>query len=414
MRYFLLLVFHVTLLFGKLEISGHVDIDSQLYLTKSDSKNGSNFTASQTFEFEYEKDDYSVYATLYTQEDYSDLLKENEKTQRTFMRIDELYLEYSFEDDSIIIGKNIKFWGSLEFENIVDVFNPSDLRADILSTDKLGIWNLSYSHFTQNGEFSMIIKLYEQDQKMANQPYAYYFLPSQLTYDKNLQTSNGVYRPSIYLMYSASLDSEYPLDFAFIFENGYDSQRYISSSVSQPTTLYQNAYLVNKFITFNTLVIGTTLIKLELLYADVIKDKKVSDYSHIGFGVEHTIENVFEDIYLPWSKANLGLIAEYYKYNTYESEKMDDLKLYESMQNDLFIGVRYTFNNADDSSIVGGIVIDMEYGEEIYFIEYESRFGDSFKMELDYNYINPSSKELTTYASLGKHQRVGLSIAYYF
>ncbi len=414
MRLFLLLVFNFTLLFGELEISGHVDINSQLYLSKPDAKNGSNFTASQTFEFEYEKENYSLYATLYSQEDYSDLEKNSKNTKRTFMRVDELYLEYNFEDDSIVVGKNIKFWGSLEFENIVDVFNPSDLRADMLSTDKLSVWNLSYSHFTKNGEFSMIVKLYEQNQKMADKPYVYYFLPSNLTYDKNLETSNGVYRPSVYLMYSASLDSEYPLDFAFIFENGYDSQRYISSSISQPTTLYQNAYLVNKFITFNTLVIGTTLIKLELLYADVINDKKVSDYSHIGFGIEHTIENIFEDIYASWSKANLGLIVEYYKYDTYESGKLDDLKLYETMQNDLFIGARYTFNNSDDSSIVGGVVVDMEYSEEIYFIEYVSRFGDSFKVELDYNYINPSSKELTAYAALGTHQRVGLSIAYYF
>jgi len=147
---------------------------------------------------------------------------------------------------------------------------------------------------------------------------------------------------------------------------------------------------------------------------DVVDDKKISDYSHIGLGIEHTIENIFEDIYTPWSKANLGLIVEYYKYDTYESAKLDDLKLYETMQNDLFVGVRYTFNNSDDSSIIAGVVSDMEYVEEIYFIEYESRYGDNFKVKLDYNYIDSSTQELTAYAALGKHQRVGLSIAYYF
>ncbi len=84
------------------------------------------------------------------------------------------------------------------------------------------------------------------------------------------------------------------------------------------------------------------------------------------------------------------------------------------MQNDLFIGARYSFNNTKDTSLVGGVVNDSEYDERTYYLKYESRFADSFKVELDYYYIDPSKDELTAYAFLGKHQRIGLNLSYYF
>ena len=71
-------------------------------------------------------------------------------------------------------------------------------------------------------------------------------------------------------------------------------------------------------------------------------------------------------------------------------------------------------NDADDTSIVGGLVADMEYNEYMYYAKYESRFGDNIKVECDYYYIEPSKKVQTAYALLGRHQRIGLNIAYYF
>jgi hypothetical protein len=160
-------------------------------------------------------------------------------------------------------------------------------------------------------------------------------------------------------------------------------------------------------MTYNTLVIDATLIKLEALYAKVDGDGTVGDYSHIALGVEHSLED-FDN------GATLGLIAEYYRYDTYEDDKYNDLELFETMQNDIFIGARYTFNNENDSSIVGGVVADTEYNEQTYYAEFESRMFDSFKISMDYYNINPSKDTLTAYALLGKHQRVGLNIAWHF
>lgn len=403
----LLFISLYTILSADIEVSGHFDLDSQFYLSKPSDKHANSFTAKQTLELKYSKGDISLFAKLYAQEVYRDFLKEEDDTKRTFARIDELYFNYDLEDDSFGLGKSIKYWGSLELRNVVDAFNPNELRDDMFKTNKLGVWNASYTHYTDSGEFSVITKLGEPDQKMAGYPYVYYVFPSSVKYDADLVTSTDAHRPSIYLSYSGTSDSEYAIDYAFIYENGYDSQRYFSSLVDNPASFFQEAYLVNKFMSYNTLVIDVTLLKLEALYAFVEDDVSVGDYSHIAFGLEHTLED-FDN------GASLGLITEYYKYSTYESDKYDDLQIFETMQNDIFIGARYTLNDADDSAFVGGLIHDLEYYEEVYYLEYESRVVDSFKVALDYYYIEPSKNVQTAYAFLGRHQRIGVTIAYHF
>lgn len=404
-RIFLFLSIFLSLAYAELKVSGHLDLDSQAYLNKREQKHSSSFTAKQTLELEYTKDEVTVFTKVYAQEAYHDFLHSEDDTQRTFARVDELYLKYAFDNDSIQVGKSIEFWGSLELRNIVDGFNPNEFRDDMFKTNKLGVWNASYSHYTDDGEFSLQVKLAEPNQKMAGYPYVYYVFPQAVQYDDSLHTSKSENRPSIYLSYAGTTDTEYALDYAFIYENGYDSQRYFSQSI--PQTYFQNAYTVDKFMTYNTLVVGATLIKLEALYAVVDGSEPISDYSHIALGVEYSLED-FE------GGTTLGLLSEYYKYSTYEDGKYTDIELFETMQDDIFFGLRYTLNNAEDSSLVGGVIHDLEYDEQVYYVEFSSRIFDSFTMDLDYYYIEPSKKAQTAYAFLGRHQRIGLNIAYYF
>ena len=395
------------LLMGEVEVSGHFDLDSQAYITKADQKHSNSFTAKQTLELRYTKDELSILARLYAQVAYYDFLRKEDETERTFARVDELYIKYDLDDSTLQAGKSIKFWGALELRNIVDVFNPNELRDDLFKTNRLGVWNASYSYYTDSGELSLIVKVAEPDQKMAGFPYVYYVFPKVVTYNDDLRTSKNEHRPSVYLMYNGTTDTEYAIDYAFIYESGYDSQRYFSLRLNQPSTYVQNAYLVDKFMTYNTLVVGATLLKLEALYVIVPDEEPISDYSHIALGVEHSLDDFDEG-------TTLSLISEYYKYRTYEDGKYTDLQLFESMQDDIFLGMRYALNNTDDTEIVGGVIHDLEYDEQIYYAELGSRIGDSFKVEIDYYYIEPSKKAQTANALLGRHQRVGVNIAYYF
>lgn len=399
---------------AEVNIQGHVDLTAQAYFTRPNNKHKVNLTGSGELEFDISKNDISLIAKIYAQADTYDIQGSSNKNNRSFMRIDELYIKQDFEDDLVMFGKSIRFWGALEVRNITDVFNPTDLRSDIFENDKLGVWHTAYTHYTQTGELSLIGKFTEPERKMASYPYVYYFLPETLSglplnYDDSLQKDLGD-RPSFFLKYTGSTDTDYPWDYSLIYENGYDSRRYFSYTPSASGTSFdtqENAYSVNKLMSYNTVVLGSTLFKLEALYTDVISNDTISDYYHIGLGVEHTLTQIHED-------EDLGLISEYYRYGASESGKYTDLQLFEIFQNDLFLGTRYSFNQGNDASVIAGVIIDLDYDEEVYSIEYESRLEEIFKLKVNYIYINPSNDALTAYNLIGQHQRLSLKLGYYF
>jgi len=398
---------------------GNIDLTLQSYVKAPIGKEKQNTLLSANLEAKYIKENFTGFVKVRVQQDYYDFQGSAKHTDRSFVRLDELYGSYDFADDTILIGKNILFWGALEVRNLVNVFNPDELRADPFYTDKLGVINASYTHYTESGELSAIIKLYEQDRKMPAYPYVYYYFPATvnvapnvnlpLVYDDTLKTKASRYRPSIYLKYSDSTDTEYALDYAFIFENGYDSQRYYTQTLqpNNSVTTQENAYLVNKFMTYDTLVVGATLYKLEATYADILDDELISDYIHVGLGAEHTLTQVYKE-------ADLGLLVEYYRYITLQSGKKDDLALFELFQNDLFLGLRYSFNEGNDASIVGGGIFDLDYNEQVYYMEYQTRLLDTFKLNFDYRYISPSKNYNTAFKLMGAHERLSLKLGYYF
>ena len=231
------------------------------------------------------------------------------------------------------------------------------------------------------------------------------------------------------MKYSGSTDTEYAWDYSIIYENGYDSQRYYTYTLSDNNTsasIQENAYLVNKVMSYNTIVVGSTLVKIEAVYTDIIKTdplptvktatgtvrtKKLSDYLHIGLGLEHTLTQVYNE-------ADLGLIAEYYRYEALQSgdDYFTDLELFEIYQNDLFIGGRYSFNEGNDASILTGLLYDLDYDEQVYSFEYETRLAELFKLKFSYYYIRPTSdaNTVTAYSLMGTHQRLSLNLGYYF
>lgn len=389
-------------------IQGNINLAAQSYITRPSAKHTNNYTASAELDMTYNKGDFKAFAQFRAQQDYYDIKGGSDDTKRSYLRINELYAQYDFEDSQVLFGKSIRYWGALEVHNLTDGFNIVDFRSDPTEKDKVGSWNASYTKYTDNGELSIIAKFNEENRKMPAYPYVYYpFTNVQITYDNDVNTEKSVHRPSIYLKYSSSTDTEYTLDYSIILQNGYDSQRYYSEPSTPVFKVMENAYLVNKLMSYNTLVVGSTLVKLEAVYADVIDDDLISDYYNIGLGVEHTIGQVY-------GEADLGLLAEYYKYETLENGKYDDLQLFEVFQNDIFLGARYSFNEGNDATIVGGAILDLDYGEQVYYVEYEGRINDMFKLNIDYRQVESSSSTNTALKRMGKQKRLSMKVGYYF
>ena len=316
--------------------------------------------------------------------------------ERRYVKVKDLYYKHEFENSDFLIGRNTRFWGALEFYNHTDTFNTNDWRDDPFDYDsKIGANNIAYTHYFDDSEFSVIAKVHEERQRVQDGASVNNFMPP--IYSDNLETQKDRDRPTLYLKYSGS-GEDTQIDYSIIYQNGYDEQRYLAPLGAE---LRQHAYLVDKVMAYATLVSGSTIYKTEVAHT-TSNDDKVSDYSQLSFGLEHTLYGVV-------GKADLGLLAEYYKYNESDESKLGAKDFGNLFADDVLVGFRYSFNDSSDSDILGGIAVDRDNHEKLISLEYNTRLYEKYKLGLSYQHLAP--EEGSVFKELDS---VKLDFGYYF
>ena len=323
------------------------------------------------------------------------IFDKDDKERRYFDAMD-LYYKHNFENSDLLIGRNTRFWGAMEFYNHTDSFNTKDILDDPFDYDsKIGAWNIAYTQYFDNSELSLIAKVHEEKQKVQDSKSVNSFLPP--NYNDKLERQKSQDRPTLYLKYSASAE-EMQLDYSVIYQNGYDEQRYLAPVGRE---LRQHAYMVNKIMGYATLVNGETIYKTELAYTKS-DDSKVSDYSQISLGVEHTFYGV-------WDKSDLGLLAEYYNYDAKDNSKLGAKDFGNLFADDIMLGFRLTVNDSADSDVLAGVAIDRDNHEKLIFAEYNTRLLEQYKLKLSYQHLSP--KEGSSFKEIDS---VKMEFGYYF
>lgn len=330
---------------------------------------------------------------LFTTTLHVEYLYSSEYKQRRYLMLNELYMSKDYEDYSFVFGKVIKFVGELEGFNSADIFNQKNYLLDPFEKSaKLGSYMLSLTKYFDEDSLEFGVKFYEESQKYPtwHTPYS----PFALNYNDTLESSDNVYSPTFYLLYTLS-------DTKFIAIHGYDNKRYFIPL--NQNTLSQYAYKVNKFLLTSNYLYKNTIFKLESSYTDVINDKNMGDYTQISFGME----NNFYDIY----GVDIGLYTEYYRY-VYLQDGLKNMDISELYDNDLFVALKLNFNDVGASEIKGGILHDTQNSEEIFKIEAKSRIVDSLVVHVEF--LRTLPKADTLLSNIGKSSRFTLGLTYTF
>jgi hypothetical protein len=357
--------------FAQIEYKGNVGLKSAFYEQKDSKKRDSNLAL--TFDIELKKR-FDNGQFLFNAKSIYDKDDQN----RRFTNIKDFSYTHNYDDSDLNIGIQSLFWGSLEFFNITDVYNTKNILDDPFNYDsKIGALGLNYTYYFQNSELSILAKFKEDDQEVQDNKSINNFYPP--NYNTHLLTQKENHRPSVFIKYSGSSE-DIQLDYSFIYENGYDNNRYISigNNVS-----HQNAFLVNKFLFYSTLIVDNTIYKSEFSLTQS-RSKAVSDYEHIAFGFEHTLVAI-------WDKKDLGLLVEYYHYNAQENNKQNLAILY---NDDLNIGFRLNINDQASSELLAGVDIDRDNQEKIYFLSVNTRILEQYKLKLSYQHLSPTQSSV--------------------
>ncbi len=367
---------------AEVEYMGNVSLEMRSFTHDLSNKRDHSVALRLETELKQEFDNAQVVAKIKAIYDKDD-------NSRRYLDFNDLYYMHSFENSDILIGRSTVFWGALEFYNITDVFNTKDLLDDPFDyNSKLGSWNITQTTYLEDSEISIMVKLHESNQKMQDAESVNYFLP--LAYNDKLSSEEGEFRPTIFLKYSG-YGEDVQIDYSIIYQNGYDSQRYLRVKDNK---FQQNAYIVNKLLGFATLIDGDTIYKVEATYADS-KSRQIDNYAQLGVGVEHTLYGFS-------NQRDMGLLVEYYRHES-------DQKSQSFFTNDLVLGLRVSMNDAASSSILAGLNIDLDNHEKIFIVKYDTRVYESYKLALSYQHMSPEEDSL-----FQKLDLVKLEFGYYF
>jgi hypothetical protein len=158
--------------------------------------------------------------------------------------------------------------------------------------------------------------------------------------------------------------------------------------------------------------IDALLVKGDVAYIQYVNDTKAQDgqtivrpYAQYTIGFEYTFNSLIVD------SQDLGLIVEVLG-DTDTGRDPLTLDIFRPFQNHVFAGLRYTFNNTGDRSLLLGTFTDYKKGDVIARLEYEERFFERVKVKAQF--FGFATSKTSQLSSFDHTTRASLLVSYYF
>ena len=154
-------------------------------------------------------------------------------------------------------------------------------------------------------------------------------------------------------------------------------------------------------------LIEQTGLELQAIYEDWLLKLEVisrTELSHrhtaLTGGFENSLIGIFD------SQMDLGILAEYL---------FDDRnnKMATPFTNDLLIGTRLVWNDAQSTELLAGVIIDLDNQGRVYNLEASRRFGDSWKFNIEAKLFSHLDQQDVLY-SFRQEDHLQAELAWYF
>jgi len=327
-------------------------------------------------------------------------------SERTHVDVRELNVLYPGDSWYFRFGVGKVFWGASEFVHLVDVVNQTDWVEHIDGEDKLGQPMVQFNIFKDWGSLDFLILPYFRERTFPGRD-------GRLRPDPVVDIDRAIYESSseqntvdLAVRYSRTFGD---VDFgAYIFKGTNRTPLLLPPAVVPPDVIDPNSITGPTLFPFYDQITqlgtdvqwatGNWLWKLEALYRDGFVDRY---FAGVG-GFEYTFYGVGD------SKTDLGLLTEY----AYD-ERGDSPTTTSVYDNDVFLGMRLTPNDAAGTQLLMGFMQDLQETENLLVVEASRRFGQHWKLILEaWMFLDPDDDSLIY--SLRDDDFLRLELAYYF
>ena len=357
---------------------------------------------------EWNRGDHSITATPFLRKDWAD-------DERSHADLRELHWQGIFGPLEVRAGVSRVFWGKTELLHLVDIINQDDAVENLDGEDKLGQPMLRLNWVTGLGSLQTYVLPYFRER-------TYPGVEGRLRAPLVVNTDAPIYEDA---------DEENHIDYALRFQ-GYlgafdyglawfigthrDPQLVAAEFVAtpegpQPTELRPFYGQLDQLSLDAQYTRGGWLLKLEAVHRDqsVLQPaapgnppRIVSErYAAATGGFEYTAYGVFD------TTADLGLLLEY----QWDERGRDGPSAF---QNDLFLGTRLSANDVAGSTLLAGIVGDLDHGSAFVNLEASRRLGGSMLLSIEYRGFTNIATEDVNFFPIRRDDYLQLELSRYF
>lgn len=316
---------------------------------------------------------------------------DSDDNNRTAADIRELKWIHVADSWEMHLGWNKVFWGVTESQHLVDVINQSDLAENIDGEDKLGQLMARFSFPTDYGTFDTFIM---PDFRERRFPARAGRLRTQLVVDEGASSYEDKQHIDHAIRWSHSMGI---WDMGLSYLDGTNRDPVLTPALVNGQQVLTPHYEQMQQTGIDVqATVGSWLYKLETIRRKARSD----DYTAMTGGFEYTLYGIN-------SKGHdLGVLLEY-------SHDSRDQQASTFMQDDVFLGARWIWNDSDDTTLLVGVISDSESAEHVLRLEAETRLSNQFKLSLEAQVFSniDSTSPLT---SLKTDDVVQVQLAWYF
>ncbi|MDH4128004.1 MAG: hypothetical protein OEV44_04575, partial [Spirochaetota bacterium] len=327
-----------------------------------------NNTVELKFETSLQIDFFKMLIAPRFKEDFSE-------RSRSRLLLDEGWIQFASNNLELRLGIQQFTWGMVESQKLVDVLNQKDYQDDFLDPDKLG---------ELSGRFRFSIP------SLENIDFQFYYLTNFTkakfpTSTSRYNLTNGTFDFSESPVFASSQKEWYHqyafrtvinignIDLALSYFHGYN--KFPSFKLDFATQkLLPYYYIMDQGGLELTWVMGKLIIKLESVYRNTSRNnptmipQSIVPSSYVAYvgGFEYTINQII-------GNNDLTFFMEYLGDSDVGKTTID----YRLLQNDLFLGFRFSFNDINSKELKAGTTIDLDNPEEFTFlVEFTQRFKE--------------------------------------
>ncbi|MEM7249292.1 MAG: hypothetical protein AAF533_28525 [Acidobacteriota bacterium] len=280
--------------------------------------------------------------------------------ERTHADLREAWWRWSGKRGSLLIGWNKVFWGVTESRHLIDVINQDDALEDVDREDKLGQPMIELSTDHRWGNLSLYLLPGHRRLAFPGRS-GRLRLPVPIVGRDVHESSAGSEHVDAAVRWSHYLGE---VDLGVSWFHGHSREPRLLPAPGGLTPRYD---LIHQLGIDLQLTKGAWLWKLETLvreghgrtFTATVAGFERSFYQAVGRG------------------GDIGLLVELLH------DDRDATAPPTAFQRDVFVGTRLAFNDTQDTSILLGVIQDLEGSGRTVFVEGERRFGQHGKLELE-------------------------------